>query len=117
MIDQQPRDATLFGLGEQRPYFADVEMSGREHRVIGGDLVEDLLDLVLERAALIDDSEHRRRQHRILGRQELPAVRMADMVRRREGRHPHQPCAELETMFDGIGIEPAGGVVERYAGQ
>ncbi len=117
VVDQQAGDPPRLRLDEQRPDLADVQMTGREDRVIFRDQVEDRQHLLLEPSAIVDDGEHRRLKHLLLCRQELLAMRMADMVRRREGRHPDEARTELEAMLDCIGIEAAGRVVARDPGQ
>ncbi len=49
VLDQPALDAALLGLLEQGPDLRDVEeVAGRQNRVELGDLVEDVLDLVLD---------------------------------------------------------------------
>lgn len=115
MVDEQPLDAALLGLVEQRPDFADVQMAGGEHAVILGDLIEDRLEFVLELAGVGDHGEAGRAQHLAFGRQDDVSVAVAQVISRAEGRHPDDACAELDAVLDSVRVEAADRVIERHA--
>ena len=94
-----------------------MQMPARQHAVVLGDLVEDLLELFLELAPVGDHGEPGRAQHRTLGRQDGVAVALAQVIGGAEGRHPDHSRPKLEAMLDRVRIKAAGGVVERHPGE